>query len=139
MTARSLGETGDRQAGRLLVRTDARIVLQVPMRLWSRKNDRLHWALRRRREKPQEIALWANLLAAIGGNTKRVPRRATFVRIGAHLLDTDNLPLSCSHLRDCVARTFGVDDGPTGPIEWCYGQRKGPWTVELTLEFEGGA
>lgn len=112
------------------------LIISIPMRIESRKNRREHFAIRRRREKPQEIAVWANLMSALGGKPSVVPCVVTLCRIGKKLLDTDNVQFSTSHIRDIVAKTFGVDDGPTGPIEWRYDQRLGSWAVEIGLTFE---
>jgi hypothetical protein len=40
------------------------------------------------------------------------------------LCDDDNLQGACKAIRDEIARLFGVDDGPRGPITWAYAQEK---------------
>ena len=47
--------------------------------------------------------------------------------------DGDNLQGSLKHVRDCVAKYMGVDDGDPG-IEWRYRWQRGPDAVTLELE-----
>ena len=42
------------------------------------------------------------------------------------LTDDDNVPAMCKPIRDAIAKWFGVDDGPSGPLTWEYVWRRGP-------------
>lgn len=42
------------------------------------------------------------------------------------LPDDDNVRAMCKPIRDAVAKWFGVDDGPSGPLTWEYVWRRGP-------------
>lgn len=113
------------------------LLIRIPMRVESRKNLRESWTMRWRRESEQKKHCWAHLVSGLQSAKRQgtVPSRVTFCRVGKRLLDDDNIAFACSHLRDIVARTFGVDDGPSGPIAWRYTQRLGEWAVEIQLEF----
>lgn len=48
-------------------------------------------------------------------------------------LDDDNLRGALKAIRDGVADALGVDDGDPR-VGWKYGQRRGPYGVEVTIE-----
>lgn len=56
------------------------LTVTIPMRVESRKNRREHWAARRRRERPQELAVWANILSAVHGRVTPVTSVVKFCR-----------------------------------------------------------
>lgn len=63
--------------------------------------------------------------------------RVTIVRIGAGLLDSDNIHGALKAVRDEVAAWLGIDDGPTSPASWKVGQQKCPpgfWAVRVEIE-----
>lgn len=45
----------------------------------------------------------------------------TLIAVRKGKLDDDNAIASCKHLRDCIARTLGVDDADPR-VRWEYGQ-----------------
>ncbi len=113
------------------------VTLTIPMRLEScAGNLREHWSVRHRRVAGQGRDVFVHLLKAArsGDMSRKVPKTVTLTRVGKRLLDQDNLAGSLKGVIDAVARFFGVDDGPKGPIAWKYDQRLGDWEVEITLE-----
>ncbi len=59
----------------------------------------------------------------------------TITREGRGLCDDDGLAISAKGVRDAVAAALGVDDGPTGPVTWRYGQRRAKgYAVEVRVE-----
>ena len=54
----------------------------------------------------------------------RFPVVVRLTRVGARLLDGDNLQFVFKVTRDVVADWLGVDDGDTARVTWRYGQRK---------------
>lgn len=110
---------------------------EVPLalRIVSVANSREHWASRRRRELVQCRAVDIAIRSRIGWGKlpKAAPSRVTFIRVGPRQLDTDNLAISCKHLRDLVAFVYGVDDSPSGPITWAYEQRIGKYGIVIRI------
>lgn len=108
-------------------------LLAVPIVTKSEANQRSRIAQwRRGKDNRERLAKYLHCLAIPMG--KAVPSVVRFTRIGRKLLDDDNLAGAMKHLRDEVAKYFGVDDGPKGPIRWEYSQRE--WfAVGVEIEF----
>lgn len=91
----------------------------------SELNESEHWIKRHKRTRVQQQAT-AAALADSGFDPEALlqpGRVVTLIRIARGVLDEgDNLASSLKHVRDAVARWFGVDDGPKGPFKWAYAQ-----------------
>jgi hypothetical protein len=90
-----------------------------------------HWSGKAKRVRLQRDATTVSLMTrGIGLNL--LPKHGALLviltRIGARLLDTDNLAGSLKAVRDATARWLGCDDNPSAPVTWAYDQqkRKGP-------------
>ena len=98
----------------------------IPGHLPSRANQRVHWSKAQKRARLQRSTACGYTLAAMG--TQLQPRRPVLVRmtrVSPRLLDDDNLQGAFKSMRDGIADAFRVDDSPSGPITWEYGQRRG--------------
>lgn len=113
------------------------LTVTIPMRLESSANGRGSWRIAWAREREQKNTVYAHLLRALNRRDRVVPNVVTITRIAPKALDSDNNIRAAKHVRDTIARVFGVDDGPRGPIEWRYDQRRGAWAVEIGLELPG--
>ena len=113
-----------------------KIVFNIPGHLPSRANERVHWRQRRRLSKSQrDIAHWHVLINRDPSVPLQMPLAVTMVRVSPRLLDDDNLATAFKNVRDGIADAFGVDDSPSGPIEWTCAQRKGsPACAEIQIE-----
>lgn len=118
------------------------VVITIPgVRLASEANERGKWAKGAKRA--------ASLRAVITALLRNVERPAgprwlvIIERVGARLLDDDNLAGACKSTRDAVAawgwpkvtkggRVVG-DDGPKAPVRWSCAQSVGPWAVRITV------
>lgn len=87
----------------------------------SRANVRTHWAVTMRREREYSAQLWA-VLRRMAGLRWRLPVSVTFHRVGAKVLDDDNLAGAYKKIRDVTAEWLGVDDGDTTAVSWAYTQ-----------------
>lgn len=99
----------------------------LPLRTVSEANQRDHWFVRAKRAKKQRRTAWA-LCPAVG-----LPVVVTMVRVGLGRLDDDNLRGALKAVRDGIADRLGVPDNDHR-IEWRYGQRRGPYAVEITFD-----
>lgn len=88
----------------------------------SRANQRTHWAVTMQREREYSAIIWASL-RRIQGIQWRLPLSVTFHRVGAKMLDDDNLAGAYKRLRDCVAEHLGIDDGDREAAVWAYTQQ----------------
>lgn len=97
-------------------------------------NSRTGWRVDHARRKAQHARV---ALAIRGIDEMGVPKVVTLTRLAPRECDDDNAIGSLKAVRDAVARAFGVDDGPKGPIRWAYAQRKRRVPgVEIGLEWE---
>ena len=108
------------------------------LRTYSIANERVHWRVRAKRAKEQREATtealfcadwepWTLLLSSM-------PWDVTLTRVGPRELDTDNLAISCKHVRDSFAAFSEVDDNRADLIAYSYKQRKGPYAVEIEIK-----
>jgi hypothetical protein len=108
------------------------------LRTYSIANERVHWRTRVKRAKEQRDATtealycadwepWTILLSSM-------PWDVTIVRVGPRVLDTDNLAISCKHVRDSFAAFADVDDSRADVIAYSYEQRQGPYAVEIEIK-----
>lgn len=107
--------------------------IHIPgLRLSSRSNARVHWRQRAREDKQTHAIVGGYLMQAVPPLSP-CPRDVTLIRHGVRLLDDDNLAGSCKAARDAVARWFGADDGPKGPIAWRYAQQTGGYGLTIEI------
>lgn len=93
--------------------------VQIPLRLDSMLNLRLHHMSKHRKVKAQrEAVAWVVPLGL------PVPCTVILTRIAPRELDGDNLQGAFKAVRDSVAQRLGVDD-KDGPITWLYSQERG--------------
>ena len=90
----------------------------IPIKTVTGLNAREHWRARHRRVQQERFA--TRVLVKPG----RTPCTVHMVRLSSVLCDDDNLQGACKAIRDEIAKIFGVDDGPKGPIKWTYSQEK---------------
>lgn len=113
------------------------------MKLLSVANKSEHWATKKRRNKSQTYELHCLYGQEIG--KLELPATVTMTRVGRQILDGDNLRMAFKHIRDYLATQMlpeatqanqhgrrGDDSDPR--ITWQYGQRMGPYAVEIFIE-----
>lgn len=110
------------------------IHVSVPIRTGNGQNDREHWRKRARRVKAEKEAvgyLFAGKRAPPGPVSVLMVRVSPRSATGWRGLDEhDNLRASLKAPVDAVAIWLGRDDADKS-IQWQYGQREGPWAVEI--------
>jgi hypothetical protein len=111
------------------------LTVHVPTRTVSERNERCHWAVRNKRKKEQQKAVFFAWRKAVFG--KRIPMLPCVVRLtrfGPRLLDGDNLQSSLKFCRDEVAKLLNVDDGDAR-IQFEYDQQVTPeYSVMIKVE-----
>lgn len=93
----------------------------APIRVISEANCRDHWAVKSRRRQRQQQEMDVLLLNALQGRKVQLPCRVKLTRIGARILDSDNLQSAFKAVRDAIARRLGIDDGDSR-IKFDYAQ-----------------
>lgn len=109
------------------------ITVNIPLRLGTGQNMREHHMVRTKRVKSERHAVaWATNAKPRPPST--IPLVVHMVRVspGTVKLDDDNLVGAWKSCRDQLADWLGRDDGHDS-VTWTYGQRKGPWGVEITI------
>lgn len=108
-----------------------RALIQLPMKLPSLANTRMHWrALSSVKKKQKEVVA----LALYGVEVPALPVVVTLTRIGKRKLDDDNLASAFKYCRDEVARHIGEDDG-SSKFTWRYEQKIGKkYGIEIAIE-----
>ena len=97
------------------------ITVELPLRIESTPNQRLHWAAKAKKTKAHREAVdWA----LRGIKPPAAPARITLTRIAPRVLDSDNLAAGFKAARDSVAQWLGIDDGSPLLI-WSYAQERG--------------
>lgn len=101
----------------------------IPIRLPSMANGRMHWATKARIVKKQRDAV-ALLVRHV---SIKPPCLVTLTRFGPRSLDCDNLQSSFKAVRDEVASLLHVDDADPR-VRWEYRQARGPYgcVIEIT-------
>lgn len=102
------------------------ITLRLPLRLVSEANRRGAWFVHDRRRKQQRTVTRcvANLVHPSLRPATGSRLVVTITRVAPRALDTDNLATSAKAVRDELAAWLGVSDGPKGPVDWRYAQRR---------------
>lgn len=111
------------------------IVVAKGLRLVNASNAREHWRDRSRRARG-ERAVIGNALAPIAPPPG--PWRVTVTRAGRGTMDDDGLASAAKAVRDAVAAWLGVDDSPSAPVSWRYGQQRAKGYA-VTVRVEGAA
>jgi len=110
--------------------------LAIPVTTVSEANSREHWRTRHRRSKIQREATELTLRSC--RQLPTLPVTVTLTRVAQRQLDEgDNLSSAFKAIRDQIAKHYGVDDKPGGPITWKYDQQKkqtGQPSVWLNIE-----
>jgi len=102
----------------------------LPIKTVTGLNAREHWRARHRRVQQERFA--TRLVVKPG----KAPCTVRMVRLSSVLCDDDNLQGACKAIRDEIAKLFGVDDGPKGPIKWEYAQeqcKRGTFGVRIEI------
>lgn len=92
--------------------------LELPLRLRSIANERVHPLKRWRQGKAQRNAIRKAINPLL---LPKLPAIVTITRIGPRKLDSDNLAISAKAIRDALAELWGVDDG-SDMYQWRYTQ-----------------
>ena len=114
------------------------VMLSVPVRVMSEANERVHWAVRRRRFNKQAEAVedaWdSSPLIRMRSGTAHMYLPATVIltHVGRQM-DTDNLEGAFKGIRDRLAEILGLDDAD-GRVSWHYNQYPGKPGVRITIE-----
>ena len=117
------------------------VTCELPMRLPSMANLRLHWATKARTVKAQRsatglalrttgrafVTAWKHMDA-----NPNLRLHCLLTRVGPRALDDDNLQGAFKAVRDEVAATFGIDDG-SERWRWQYAQERGLYAVRIRL------
>jgi hypothetical protein len=120
------------------------VTTEIPMKLPSMANLRLHWAVKatvfKRQRHVVGLALrgtarmWLTHWKGMASN-ERLCLYVTLTRVGPRALDDDNLAHAFKAVRDEVAAFVGLDDG-SKRFTWAYRQERGLYAVRIKLEVE---
>lgn len=120
------------------------VTTELPMKLPSMANLRLHWAAKAKTLKAQRHATglalrgtartWLTHWMGMASN-ERLCLHVTLTRVGPRELDDDNLQGAFKAIRDEVAAFVGLDDG-SKRFTWVYRQERGLYAVRIRLEVE---
>ena len=100
--------------------------ITTPLRVVSESNQREHWAAKAKRQKAHRAA--AHLLILQARRALAWPdgrKRVLLTRIGARMLDDDNLAGAFKAVRDGIADGLEINDG-SDAVQWRYAQEKSP-------------
>lgn len=109
----------------------------LPLRLVAHVQSREHWRKLHARATAQKLTTWAILTAAerrAPAGAGKPPFSVRIVRVGPRPMDDDNASGSAKHVRDTIAKCLGVDDGDRKAIRFTYGQKIGPFGVDVTIK-----
>jgi hypothetical protein len=102
----------------------------IPIALQSEANRRGHWATHEPRRKAQHQLT----AAAMRGCELVPPVRVTIVRLSPRMLDEgDNLEMSAKHVRDSIAKFFGVNDGRQDLVQFDVRQAYAPEGITFVV------
>jgi hypothetical protein len=120
------------------------VTVEVPLKLPSMANLRLHWAAKAKLVKTQRNAAafalrgngrqWLTHWKGMRDN-ERLCLHVTLTRVGPRELDDDNLASAFKAVRDEVADFVGLDDG-SKRFTWAYAQQRGLYGIRIKLEVE---
>lgn len=111
------------------------VQVEIPLRLVSLANERVHWAVKSKRARIQRQAANLSVRHALIGNFSLEPPMVICIeRIGLRRLDSDNLAIAAKHVRDGIADALGIDDG-NPCLDWKYSQSTGKeYSVKITIQ-----
>lgn len=111
------------------------VEVELPLRLVSLANERVHWAVKSKRARLQRQAAHLAVRHALVGRGALSPALVIRIeRIGLRRLDDDNLAISAKHVRDGIADALGIDDG-NPCLDWKYSQSTGKeYSVKITIQ-----
>lgn len=110
------------------------VEVELPCRVYSVLNSRLHHMERHRRAKVQADTLRVCLLrAGLGGWRVPMPVVVTWTHRGRVMDGHDNLRAAFKALSDDLSKWLGLDDSDDR-IEWRYEQRPGAGGVTVRIE-----
>jgi hypothetical protein len=103
------------------------------MRTGRGLNAREHPMTRHKRVKAErEVVAWWLVQYRRQHGKPAVPCSVLLTRIApSNGLDDDNLVGSLKSVRDEIARWLGVDDKDRNTVRYRYGQKRGPWGVQV--------
>lgn len=115
--------------------------LELPVRVMSLANKRLHWSKLSQLAKEQkaQLAFWLMRMETAAGadvSFRSSVATVTLVHLfrGGHPLDDDNLAGAFKYVRDTIASWLGTHDGPGGRVRFFYAQRRqGEVGIEVFL------
>lgn len=116
-----------------------------PFRTTTGLNSREHWRARARRVQMERIRTASCLEKAArgcmpgdpSGFRKRCgspPFVVTLTRVCPRATDDDNVIAGFKAVRDETAHWLGTGDSPSAPVQWRYGQERGPFAVRIRIE-----
>lgn len=103
---------------------DRGIRFTVALRTKSEMNQRDHPMAVHRRKTAQHASIKLHMLVHMRACRPEPPYVVTMTRIASRSLDTDNLASSFKFIRDQIAKSLGISDGPSESHEWVPLQRK---------------
>ncbi len=98
-------------AGQIRQGVLTRIEILLPIRTESELNRRDHWRAAASRKHLQREEVGVSLKNLFKVCRVELPCAVKLTRIGANLLDSDNLASAFKAIRDEIARLIGIDDG----------------------------
>lgn len=105
---------------------------EIPLRLNSVANQRLHWAKKAKQTKALRYAM----AIVPAGMSRHLPLIVTMTRVAPRTLDDDNATSACKAVRDGIASKIGIDDR-SPLVTWRVQQRKGaPHYYGLEIEIK---
>jgi hypothetical protein len=118
------------------------LAIALPIRTESELNRRDHWAAAAARKKAQQREVEIGLKRLFSVFRVELPCVVRLTRIGAEILDDDNLASAFKAIRDQIAKLIKVDDG-SDMVRWQYDQvadRRFGYGVKIEIlrPFEGG-
>ena len=93
----------------------------APIKVISEANNRDHWRVKSQRRQAQQMEMAVYFKNALQGRKIALPCVVKLTRIGAKLLDDDNLRGSLKFCRDQIAKVIGIDDADSR-IKFDYAQ-----------------
>lgn len=125
-----------------MIATPSRVVIHVPRLRTSGPNAREHFMVRAKRVRRERAQVFGaiQLYQLAGGGFNPLPSLPVHVHLvrespGTRPPDSDNIHGYLKSARDQIAASYGVDDGPAGPITWtCASERGEDHGVRIEIE-----
>lgn len=107
------------------------ISFSIPVKTVSLTNQREHWAVKAERAKTQRSSAARKAKVMCHGKIKPL-MTIRLTRIGARILDDDNLRSALKSVRDGIASALRIDDA-SPLVKWEYWQETGEPRVEVQI------